>query len=86
MQKIVKKFEEEGNPFIKYLLNPKARQLLVSEGKKMGKSGKSGKVNRAEPTDLTWIEQLPDCAELFQQAGWINFLQEDRWLQCTSVL
>ena len=42
----------------------------------MGKSGKSGKVNRAEPTDLTWIEKLPDCAELFQQAGWMNFFRK----------
>ena len=41
----------------------------------MGKSGKSGKVNRAEPTDLTWIEKLPDCVELFQQAGWLNFFK-----------
>ena len=42
----------------------------------MGKSGKSGKVNRAEPTDLTWIEKLPNCAELFQQAGWLNFFRK----------
>ena len=42
----------------------------------MGKSGKSGKINRAEPTDLTWIEKLPDCAELFQQAGWLNFFRK----------
>ena len=41
----------------------------------MGKSGKSGKVNRAEPTDLTWIEKLPDCADLFQQAGWMDFFR-----------
>ena len=33
---------------------------------KMGKSGKSGKVNRDEPTDITWIEKLPGCVELFQ--------------------
>ena len=42
----------------------------------MGKSGKSGKVNRSEPTDLTWIEKLPDYAELFQQAGWLNFFRK----------
>ena len=42
----------------------------------MGKSGKSGKVNRAEPTDLTWIEKLPDCAELFKQAGWLKFFKK----------
>ena len=38
--------------------------------------GKSGKVNRAEPTDLTCIQKLPDCAELFQQAGWLNFFKK----------
>ena len=42
----------------------------------MGKSGKSGKVNRAEPTDLTWIEKLPDYEELFQQAGWLRFFKK----------
>ena len=42
----------------------------------MGKSGKSGKVNRAEPTDLTWIEKLPDYEELFQQAGWLKFFRK----------
>ena len=38
--------------------------------------GKSGKVNRAEPTDLTWVKKLPDCAELFQQAGWLKFFKK----------
>ena len=33
--------------------------------------GKSGKVNRAEPTDVSWIEKFPGCVELFQQAGWM---------------
>jgi len=42
----------------------------------MGKSGKSGKVNRADPTNLTWIEKLPDCAELFKQAGWLKFFRK----------
>ena len=42
----------------------------------MGKSGKIGKINRAEPTDLTQIEKLPDCAELFQQAGWLKFFRK----------
>ena len=41
----------------------------------MGKSGKSGKVNRAEPSDITWVEKLPRCVELFQQAGWIDFFR-----------
>ena len=35
--------------------------------------GKSGKINRAEPTDVSWIEKFPGCVELFQQAGWLVF-------------
>ena len=31
--------------------------------------GKSHKINKAEPTDVGWIENLPRCVELFQQAG-----------------
>ena len=42
----------------------------------MGKSGKSGKVNRAEPTDIGWIEKLPGCVELFQQASWMDFVKK----------
>ena len=41
----------------------------------MGKSGKSGKVNRAEPSDITWVEKLLGCVELFQQVGWIDFFR-----------
>ena len=37
--------------------------------------GKSGKVNRAEPTDIGWIEKLPECVELFQQAVWLDFFK-----------
>ena len=38
--------------------------------------GKSGKINRAEPSDLTWVQKLPDCAEIFQQAGWLSFFKK----------
>jgi len=38
--------------------------------------GKSGKINRAEPSDLTWVQKLPDCAEMFQQAGWLSFFKK----------
>ena len=37
--------------------------------------GKSGKVNRNEPTDVSWIEKFPGCVELFQQAGWLDFFK-----------
>ena len=38
--------------------------------------GKSGKINKAEPTDVGWIEKLPGCVELFQQAGWMDFFMK----------
>ena len=38
--------------------------------------GKSGKTNRAEPTDMKWIDQFPGCAELFQKAGWLDFFKK----------
>ena len=31
--------------------------------------GKSGKINRVDPSDLTWVQKLPDCAEMFQQGS-----------------
>jgi len=37
---IVKKFEGAENHFIKHLLNPKTRQLLVSEGKRWARVAK----------------------------------------------
>ena len=37
--------------------------------------GKSGKTNRAEPTELNWVDQFPGCAELFQNAGWLDFFK-----------
>ena len=41
----------------------------------MGKSGKSGKVNMAEPSDINWVEKLPGCVELFQQVGCMDFFR-----------
>ena len=38
--------------------------------------GKSGKTNRDEPTELGWIDQFPGCAELFQNAGWLDFFKK----------
>ena len=38
--------------------------------------GKSGKTNRAEPTNMKWIDQFPGCAELFQNAGWLEFFKK----------
>ena len=37
---------------------------------------KSGKTNRAEPTDLSWVKNFPECAQLFSNAGWLMFFEK----------
>ena len=37
---------------------------------------KSGKTNRVEPLDLSWVKNFPDCAELFAEEGWLVFLEK----------
>ena len=37
---------------------------------------KSGKTNREEPSDLSWVENFPDCAQLFAEAGWLVFFEK----------
>ena len=37
---------------------------------------KSGKTNRAEPTDLSWVDNFPGCVELFSNAGWLTFFKK----------
>ena len=37
---------------------------------------KSGKTNRAEPSDLSWVNNFPNCAQLFADAGWIMFFEK----------
>ena len=36
---------------------------------------KSGKKNRVEPMDTRWVESFPNCAVIFQRAGWFDFFQ-----------
>ena len=36
---------------------------------------KSGKTNKAEPSDLSWVKNFPDCAQLFANAGLLMFFQ-----------
>ena len=38
--------------------------------------GKSGKINRAEATDVRWMEKFPSCVELFQNAGCLYFFKK----------
>ena len=40
------------------------------------KMKKSGKTNRAEPSDLSWVNKFPDCAQLFAEAGWLVFFEK----------
>ena len=37
---------------------------------------KSGKTNRAEPSDLSWVNNFPDCVQLFLDAGWLMFFKK----------
>ena len=37
---------------------------------------KSGKTNREEPSDLSWMKNFPDCAQLFSDAGWLMFFEK----------
>ena len=37
---------------------------------------RSGKTNRAEPSDMSWVQTFPDCARLFLEAGWLSFFRE----------
>ena len=36
---------------------------------------RSGKTNRVEPTNLSWVDNFPECAELFSNAGWLTFFK-----------
>ena len=36
----------------------------------------SGKTKRAEPSDLSWVQNFPDCAQLFAKAGWLVFFKK----------
>ena len=37
---------------------------------------RSGKTNRAEPSDMSWVQTFPDCARLFLEAGWLSFFEK----------
>ena len=37
---------------------------------------KSGKTNRVEPMDTSWAEEFPECATIFQRAGWFDFFKK----------
>ena len=37
---------------------------------------RSGKTNRAEPSDMTWAKTFPECAKLFQEARWFQYFEK----------
>ena len=37
---------------------------------------RSGKTNRVESLDMSWVQSFPDCARLFLEAGWLIFFQK----------
>ena len=38
---------------------------------------KSGKTNKAEPLDMAWAKSFPECAKLFQRAGWFKYFEKN---------
>ena len=39
-------------------------------------TGKSGKINRFEPTDISWATKFPKCATLFRTIGCFTFFEK----------
>ena len=37
---------------------------------------RSGKMNRAEPSDMTWAITFLECAKLFQEVGWFQYFEK----------
>ena len=54
--------------------------------KTIQKMKRSGKTNRDEPTDLSWIDKFPGCAELFENAGWLMFFKKINPISLLSVM
>ena len=37
---------------------------------------RSGKTNRAEPSDMSWDKNFPACARIFSEAGWLQYFEK----------
>ena len=37
---------------------------------------RSGKTNRAKPSDMGWAKRFPECPKLFQRAGWFKYFEK----------
>ena len=33
-------------------------------------------MNRAEPSDMSWAKNFPECARLFSKAGWLQYFEK----------
>ena len=38
---------------------------------------RSGKTNRAEPSNMAWTKSFPECAKLFLRAGWFKYFEKN---------
>ena len=38
---------------------------------------RSGKTNRADPSDMTWAKTFPNCAKFFQEASWFQYFEKN---------
>ena len=36
---------------------------------------RSGKTNRAKPSNMPWVQAFPDCARLFLEVRWLRFFE-----------
>ena len=37
---------------------------------------RSGKTNRVEPSDMSWVQAFHNCARLFSEAGWLKSFEK----------
>ena len=37
---------------------------------------RSGKTNRAKPSNMTWAKRFPGYGKLFQEAGWFQYFEK----------
>ena len=37
---------------------------------------RSGKTNTVKPSDMGWDKIFPECAKLFQRAGWFKYFEK----------
>ena len=38
---------------------------------------RSGKTNRAKPSNMAWAKSFPECAKLFLRAGWFKYFEKN---------